>query len=536
MEFPLDFPDVKGSQSITLIPGEALFVLGPNGSGKSRLLHRWFAAHAHQAERISAHRYGLFEERGIDLTSASRASTGEQTKKYDVARASLWHDHWPTQRMAVALFDLVASENQRSRTVAEAVDNDDNTQVETAKATKSPLKTLNRLLRISNLRFTVSIVSNDNIVAISEKGIAYPLAQLSDGERNAIFITAKVLTAKDGTLLLIDEPERHLHRSIISPLLTALFAEKSQCAFVISTHEVMLPIDNADKKVLLVRSCETNTDGEVITWDTDFVTSTIPDEDLLRKILGSRRKVLFTEGDDKKSIDVPLYSILFPDVSVIAKGSCRGVENAVIGIRSASQVHWVSAFGIIDSDGRSPADITLFEEKKIYAVPAYSIESIYYHPDVQAIVAKAKEKSLGGSAVAMLEKAKQDTLKELQRHKVRMCERVAEKVIRDQILNNLPGQPEIVSRKAVSINVDIEQHVQAEIQKYDTLMKLGDVGLLIVRYPVRETGVLNVIASALEFTSTQKYQSAVITVLGDDKGALDRVRTMFGRLYTDLMS
>ena len=43
----------------------------------------------------------------------------------------------------------------------------------------------------------------------------YGAAELSDGERNALLISAEILTAKDGTLLIIDEPERHLHRSII---------------------------------------------------------------------------------------------------------------------------------------------------------------------------------------------------------------------------------------------------------------------------------------------------------------------------------
>ena len=72
----------------------------------------------------------------------------------------------------------------------------------------------------------------------------YSIAQLSDGERNALLIATNVLTVKDGTLVLIDEPERHLHRSIISPLLTHLFAQRPECAFIVSTHDVMLPLDN----------------------------------------------------------------------------------------------------------------------------------------------------------------------------------------------------------------------------------------------------------------------------------------------------
>ena len=70
---------------------------------------------------------------------------------------------------------------------------------------------------------------------------SYSVAEMSDGERNALLLAAEVLTVPSGTLILIDEPELHLHRSIISSLLTGLFSNRSDCMFVISTHEVMLP-------------------------------------------------------------------------------------------------------------------------------------------------------------------------------------------------------------------------------------------------------------------------------------------------------
>ena len=64
------------------------------------------------------------------------------------------------------------------------------------------------------------------------------------GERNAFLIVAEVFTAESGALIIIDEPERHLHRSITSPLLSALFQKRSDCAVLVSTHEPHLPLDN----------------------------------------------------------------------------------------------------------------------------------------------------------------------------------------------------------------------------------------------------------------------------------------------------
>lgn len=51
------------------------------------------------------------------------------------------------------------------------------------------------------------------------------MAQLSNGERKAVLIAANALTVKEGTVLLIDEPERHLRRNIIEPFLSALVAD-----------------------------------------------------------------------------------------------------------------------------------------------------------------------------------------------------------------------------------------------------------------------------------------------------------------------
>ena len=57
-------------------------------------------------------------------------------------------------------------------------------------------------------------------------------------------MAATVLTVDPGTTLLIDEPERHLHRAIIAPFLSALFEQRQDCAFVVSTLELYLPADS----------------------------------------------------------------------------------------------------------------------------------------------------------------------------------------------------------------------------------------------------------------------------------------------------
>ncbi|MFX8327783.1 hypothetical protein ABTL71_19165, partial [Acinetobacter baumannii] len=73
-------------------------------------------------------------------------------------------------------------------------------------------------------------------------------------------------------------------------------------------------------------------------------------EGLVTDILGSRRRVLFTEGT-ASSLDLPMYSVLFPKASIRPKGTCKDVQDAVYGIHSTADLHRTEAFGLIDNDG-----------------------------------------------------------------------------------------------------------------------------------------------------------------------------------------
>lgn len=207
-----------------------------------------------------------------------------------------------------------------------------------------------------------------------------------EGRFAALKVTLKRLHLVDvrsrGTLLLIDEPERHLHRSIVSPLLSLLLKERPDCAFVVSTHETLLPVDNRAAKVLLTRGCVYEGD-RVTSYDLDLLENTDAiDDDLKRTILGERRKIVFVEGVEH-SLDKPLYSLLFPNASIVAKANCREVENAVVGIRGTAQLHWVKPFGLVDNDSSAPERIADLQGKGVIPLSVYSVESIYYHPEVQ---------------------------------------------------------------------------------------------------------------------------------------------------------
>src|SRR5439155_9589494 len=166
-----------------------------------------------------------------------------------------------------------------------------------------------------------------------------------------------------------------------------------------------------------------------------------------------RKKILFVEGTSQ-SLDQPLYSLVFPEVSVVGKASWRDVEHTVRAIRAAENLHWLRVFGIVDSDGRSNDEIDELKNDGIYAVPAYSVEALYYHLEIQCRVSQRHSAVVGGNAEDRLKNAKEQALKAVAEHSARLSEKVAEKAIRADVLKQLPGKNEIKEAKPINISVD----------------------------------------------------------------------------------
>jgi len=234
-----------------------LFVLGANGTGKSSLMQRLNKLHQKNARWISAHRQNWFESDSVNLSPQTKREFETYIGNFDTENAARWRHQYASQRANIAIYELIEAENFDARAIAKAARAEDAQLVKRLVEKDAPIEVINELLKASNLPIELSLHQGEQVMASKAGSAPYSIAHLSDGERNALLIAANVLTAKAGTLVLVDEPERHLHRSIISPLLTQLFRKRKDCAFVVSTHDVLLPLDNPSARTLLIRSCAT---------------------------------------------------------------------------------------------------------------------------------------------------------------------------------------------------------------------------------------------------------------------------------------
>lgn len=537
MSFSLSIPTStqNGPLKLSVEVGEMLFVLGANGTGKSSLMQAFASASKEKTRRITAHRQTWFRSGSPEFTGKQRADYERNVFNYDRQPNARWMDDYSEQRAQMAIYDLVNSENVRARDITRAVDHKKPEEVEKLAAKAGAFTTLNRLLRLANLDIVVSVEANDEIMATRNGSSPYSIAKLSDGERNAILIAANVLTVPAGTLLLIDEPERHLHRSIVSPLLSLLLKERPDCAFVVSTHEPLLPVDNPRSKVLLTRACEYDGD-RVTSYDVDLLEKTEAiDDELKRTILGERRKIVFVEGVEH-SLDKPLYSLLFPNASVVAKSNCREVEYAVVGIKGTAELHWVKPFGLVDNDSSEQERIEDLMSKGVIPLNVYSVESIYYHPEVQKKAGEKLATVLGGDLEERLKKANDDAIKAIRDNAEHLSTRIAEKAARAQVFSLLPRKGEVAAGGKRTTEIDFAKIAQDEALRLEALIKASDFVGVLQRYPVRESTALDAIAKALNFPSRNQYEAAVRKLLIDDSEAVSLVRTLLGSLPAELVA
>ena len=520
----LVIPKLSDDQlTIPLEVGQQLYLVGANGTGKSALFQYWVSSlNGPRVTRIAAHRQTWFESGNLDFTPRSRKQFEEHRMNWDRQVNARWMEHSPAQRQSAVLFDLVAKDNTRYRAIGQYID-DKKPDEATAFASKavSPFRQLNYLLELGTLRISLSNSRDEEIVARHRNSnTVFSIAQMSDGERAAAIMAAHVLVAEPETVLLIDEPERHLHRSIVEPFLSALFGQRQDCVFVISTHEIALPIANPTAGVVMLRSCKWSGDT-AIAWDAEVMESgaELP-EDLKRDIWGARRRILFVEGVPN-SLDLPLYSALFPELSVISKGSCSEVIKAVKGLRGSFDLHHVEAFGLIDKDDRLDNEVSEFVKESIFALDVCSVESLYYCSDAIKAVAHRQAESLGCESDEMVARATQNALEAIDKEngiRERTAAKRCERLVRNKVESLAPDWRTIMqSGEHQQIPSYVESPYAGELTRFKEMASAKDLDSLIARYPLRESNVFDKIAQALRCVNRADYERMVAARVREDE-------------------
>lgn len=210
----------------------------------------------------------------------------------------------------------------------------------------------------------------------------YNSSEMSDGERVIFYLIGQCLAAPQGGIIVIDEPELHLHKSVQAPLWSEIEKLREDCLFVYLTHDV----DFAAAKDMAKKIWLKSFDGNNWEWEVIDSDSNLPGE-LLLEVLGTRKPVVFVEGENG-GYDVSLYRELLTNYLVIPRGSCSKVIQTVKALKANAQFHHLDVYGLIDRDRRVPAEITALERNSIYILDVAEVENLFCTKEILKIVSE----------------------------------------------------------------------------------------------------------------------------------------------------
>lgn len=375
------FQEIKTNRSILFI--------GANGSGKTRL-GTWVEMESPQKQKV--HRISAQKSLTMpDVTTPTSIDRAEKDLLCGYAEApegktcdyklghrweqspaiSLLNDY---QKLMVYLFSDYTEESSKYFTASKLTDEKVNPPITKLDLVKQTWEKVlpHRELVIHGLRIQTKVKGDTSKV--------YNSSEMSDGERVIFYLVGQCLAAPKDGIVVIDEPEIHLHKSIQTPLWREIEKLRSDCLFVYMTHDVDFTVSLHDSKKIWLKSY----DGQKWDWEAVEEVDGLP-ETLLVEVLGSRKPVVFIEGENG-SYDTSLYRAVLPNHLVIPSGSCTQVIQAVKALRSSDQLHHLSVNGIIDRDRRVQEELESLEQSGIYALKVAEVENLFCVPEVLSIV------------------------------------------------------------------------------------------------------------------------------------------------------
>ncbi|MBD2295946.1 AAA family ATPase [Anabaena sphaerica FACHB-251] len=217
---------------------------------------------------------------------------------------------------------------------------------------------------------------------IKEDYSSYHASEMSDGERVIFYLIGQCLTAPENGIIIIDEPEIHLHKSIQRKLWDSVEKERKDCIFIYLTHDLEFASTRFGSKKI----CLNSFDGNQFDWYEVPETEDFP-ESVYLEVIGSRSPVLFIEGENS-SHDLQLYKYIYPDFTIKPLSSCEKVIEAVKTFNSLNSLHNVQSFGIIDRDYKSEEHIKAYAKHRVYAPEFAEVENIFLIEEVLFAVAE----------------------------------------------------------------------------------------------------------------------------------------------------
>ncbi|MFJ3245499.1 ATP-dependent nuclease [Streptomyces sp. NPDC086782] len=369
-DLSLIFPD-----NSTLGGQNPVVVIGPNGSGKTR-----------QTRQLRSP--GPIEF--VNALRNTRVSPELPIMSYDAAQNNFFNQkqqsrsqHWElASEFDFMMSQMLAQDAMVAKEFTRRFREDPNTAGQPEYTPLTRVEELwklvfpGRILRWEEWKPVVDNVTSGQVAQYSGN-------QMSDGEKSALYLAARVFSTDPG-ILVVDEPETHFHSLLAVRLWNTLEDARPDIRFVYVTHDLTFAMSRRQAHYVIASP----TAGlRAIEVDRD-----LPD-DISSALLGSASlsfyasRIVFCEGD-QSSLDVQLYEAWFNGADTVVKSvnNCHGVLRCVEALQGAGIARSLDVLGIIDRDYHGEPFIESL--KKVHVLPVHEVESLLAWPKVAQAVAR----------------------------------------------------------------------------------------------------------------------------------------------------
>ena len=402
-------PSVNPGSRPASISSNRIAIIGANGAGKSRFMDE--LAHLCEGRAYSLNALSAFYPELQESTT--KGSIDSQYREATRSRNYLRSD-------AVSELDkleyLLFAEEMESLMRAKEQGNH--------RVPPTRLDTLRDIWARLFPGSRVSSVSGQLMFSTLAGADLIPSSRLSQGEKTALYYIAAVLYAMHEAVVLIDSPGLFVHPGLAATLWNLLEEARPDCTFVYNSVDSDFVSSRADCLCIWVR----NYISEDHAWDYELLDRERVEESMMMEFAGGRRPVLFIEGDSTHSIDIRLYSLVFPDMSVRPLGSCSKVIETTRSFNDLASLHHLRSRGIVDRDRRTDQEVEYLRKKQILVADVAEIENIFLHPGIIRIMARHR----GRDGSKILGRVKRDIIKNFRKHSEEQAlQHVRHKIKRD---------------------------------------------------------------------------------------------------------
>lgn len=349
----------------------------------------------------------------------------------------------------------------------------------------------------------------------------YPAYKMSDGERVIFYVVGRVMLAKESSLIIVDEPEMHLHKAILNKLWDILEEKRKDCMFIYLTHDIDFASTRIANKRWL-KSYSSSTSGIFENWEIESIADSEIPEALLMKILGSRKKVLFCEGK-QGSLDRQIIELLFPNFTITPLASCKDVINYTKAYNKISNKYAV-AYGIIDRDFRTKEQIDKLAAENIYSYDVAEIENLFLIEDFIKGFAEYKHEpcdidNIKTQILALLTRNKEQQISSY------LIQRINYNFNESHVRNGKDKTEVGENFNEFVKQIKIEEWYNIRLQELDDVIKTSNYAKVIMLY--NNKGLHSIIEKALGISS---YNLKALEYLRNSQNARDVLHNVFPKL------